>query len=204
MAAQPQVCPWCGTVYQEYRPNCMNCGGALPHRDLRSAGDPPPPPPRQLPAEFVRRARSASRFELIFGSIFGGIGVLLGLVFIPIGIASAIPVFLILGPIFLLVFGGIGFGALYWGRRRSSRLITVLAEGLAAPGTIEDIDVDVSVQVNGRSPWKVQYAFEVNGVRFAGAQQMWNRDPELAPGTRVHVVYMPQAPGINSVYPPLG
>lgn len=182
----------------------MNCGGKLPHRDLRSAGEAPPQPPRQLPAEFVRRARQTTRFELIFGSIFGGVGLVLGLVFIPVGLASGILVFLILGPLFLLVFGGIGFGALAWGQRRSKRLLQALEEGVSAPGRIEEIYVDESVQVNGRSPWKVRYAFEAGGVRYDGAQQMWNRDPALVPGTQVHVVYMPNDPGVNSVYPPLG
>jgi hypothetical protein len=197
------VCPWCGTVYQEYRLNCMNCGSVLPHRDSLSAGDPPPPPPRQLPKEFVRRARRASQFELLFGSIFGGIGTVLGVIFTVVGISAGLWVFVLVGPLLVIVFGGIGFGVLYWGRRRSHQLINTLTVGLAAEGVINDIYIDDTIQMNGRSPWKVHYTFTVGNLQVAGSQQAWNRDVTLQPDTKVFVVYEPQDPGSNSIYPPL-
>jgi len=181
----------------------MNCGGVLPHRDHESAGDPPPPPPRPLPKEFVRRARRSSQFELIFGGIFAGVGTFLAVVFTIIGIAAALWVFVLIGPLIFLVFGGIGFGVLFWGRWRSNRLIQVLAHGVAAEGVIDDVYIDNTIQVNGRSPWQVHYSFKSNDVWHNGSQHAWQRDGALHPGIKVYVVYLPQDPGVNSIYPPL-
>ena len=203
LGMQPIVCPWCGTTYANHQPNCSNCGGVLPHRDGQSAGPPPPPPPRQLPREFVRRARHSSQFELIFGGIFAGVGLFVGLVFTLIGLTTGEWLFVAIGLPIGLLFGGVGFGVLFFGRRRSRRLLKALAEGTATSGTITEVYVDNTIQVNGRSPWKVVYAFTANGAPQDGSGQAWHADPTLAAGAPVHVVYLPGDPGQNSLYPPL-
>jgi hypothetical protein len=124
-------------------------------------------------------------------------------VFSIVGIGTGLWVFVLVGLLVLLVFGGIGFGVLYWGRQRSNRLIQTLANGVPAEGVVTDIQLDTSVRVNGRSPWRVSYTFTANGLQLAGSQQAWNRDETLQPGTKVYIVYLSQDPGINSVYPPL-
>lgn len=198
------VCPWCGTVYQQYQPNCSNCGGVLPHRDATSAGDPPPPPPRQLPKEFARRVRRAHQFQFLFGGIFAAVGTILGGSFLLIGLVKSAPiVFPILGIVFLLVFGGIGYGVLFAGMQGSRAKLKALSEGASALGTIDDIFLDNSIEMNGRLPWKVMYSFTANGGRQTGGQHLWQPDYSLEPGFPVYVVYLPEDPGNNSIYPPL-
>ena len=111
--------------------------------------------------------------------------------------------FLLLGLIFGAVFGGIGGAVLYTGRRRSRNLLQVLSEGVAAAGKVEEVEVDYSVSVNDRHPWRVGYSFVVDGIRHAGSGRAWNPDDTLQPGAPIYVVYLVVDPGRNSIYPPL-
>ena len=120
-------------------------------------------PPRQLPANLAR-ARHSSQFDLIFGGIFAGVGLFVGLIFTLIGLTTGEWLFVAIALPIQLLFGGVGFGVLFFGRRRGGRLLKALAEGTATLGTITEIYVNDTIQVNGRSPWKVIYTFTANGV----------------------------------------
>jgi hypothetical protein len=174
----------------------------LPQRDQTSPGAPPSVPPRQLPKEFVRRIRRAHQFQFLFGTIFAVVGTALGVAFLPVGIMTGMVVFLILGTVFLLVFGGIGYGVLLSGVRSSRIKLKALTDGLTASGTVDEIFLDSSIKVNNRSPWKVNYSFTVNGQRYTSGQHMWHADDSLEAGFPIYVVYLPEDPGQNSIYPP--
>ena len=53
------TCPWCGTNYTSFQPNCDNCGGSLPLPPETAAVPStrslpaPPPPPRNVPRQAV-------------------------------------------------------------------------------------------------------------------------------------------------------
>ena len=175
----------------------------MPQRDRETAGPPPPPPPRELPKEFIRRAQHVSKFELLFGSIFGGVGVFLGLIFFVIGLTTFIWLFALIGLVIGAIFGGIGGAVLYAGRRRSRNLLQVLSQGEVTTGEIDAVALDYSVRVNQRHPWRIGYFFTVAGVRHAGSGRAWTADETLQPGAPVHVVYLAMDPGRNSIYPPL-
>jgi hypothetical protein len=197
------VCPWCATAYLHYQSHCTTCGGQIPLRSHLSAGDPPPPPPRTLPAEFVRRIRKTASFETIFGAIFGGVGVLIGLIFVPVGIGAGLLLFVGLGLLFTLVFAGIGFAVLAYGRRKVNRALAALERGVAVIGRIESVELDYSVRVNQRHPWSVTYSFVANGVRQVGSQQAWHPDEETQSGAPVYVLFLPEDPGNSSLWPPV-
>jgi hypothetical protein len=197
------VCPWCATTYMHHQSHCTTCGGQIPLRSHLSAGEPPPPPPRTLPAEFVRRIKKSASFETIFGAIFGGVGVLIGLIFVPVGITTGLLLFIGMGLLFTLIFGGIGFAVLAFGRRRVDRALAALERGTTVIGRIESVELDESVSVNQRHPWSVVYTFVANGTRQMGSQRAWHPDEETQAGAPVYVVYTPEDPGNSSLWPPV-
>ncbi|MBK8045768.1 MAG: DUF3592 domain-containing protein [Anaerolineales bacterium] len=200
---QTYTCPWCGTHYTEHRANCTNCGGALPVRTALTAGPLPPPPPRAVPSEFVRRVRYANRVYTVLGQVFSGLGVALGVIFLAVGAVTPVVVMLVLGVVFFAVFGGIGVAFLTYSRRKISRQLAAITQGVATGGVIEDVFVDMSVRVNHRSPTKVEYSFSVGGVRWTGSAHAWQPDPEMVRGAPVHVVYVVDNPGQSSLFPPV-
>ena len=82
------TCPWCGTSYPVFQPNCTNCGGSLPLPDSGHAPAAmprpaaPPPPPRDVPGQVVWRILLSDGWG-ITGLVFG----LLGLIFGVLGVA---------------------------------------------------------------------------------------------------------------------
>ena len=111
---------------------------------------------------------------------------------------------------FALLGGGIGglffiagLAVLAYGRRSQNRRLRALIDGVAAAGQVVDVYVDQSVQVNGRSPWRVVYTFVVDGIHHEGGAHTFTPDEDYAPGVPVFVVYVADDPGQNSLYPPL-
>ncbi len=203
MQTNEVVCPWCSTVYPQFQPNCSNCGGVLPRRDSRTAGDPPPPPPRQLPSAFVSRARRSGHFELLFGAIFAGVGAFVGIILTTVSISTGEPLLAGIGLPISLLFVLIGGIALWLGRRRSSRLLHALTDGIPANGTVEEVYLDTTISMNGRSPWRVSYSFVAGGIPQEGSARTFHRSALMQAGDPVFVVYDANNPGVNSLYPPL-
>jgi hypothetical protein len=51
----------------------------------------------------------------------------------------------------------------------------------------------------------VQYLFEVGSETYEGKSTTWKHAPKLQKvGNHVWVLYMPDNPGQNALYPPLG
>lgn len=211
------VCPWCGTNYTAFQSNCRNCGGTIPApKDSPPAAvaegeapprrrarklEFPPPPPREVAPNYVWRLLmqdgwviSAGIFALL-GGIFTatGAGLTLGIITAFVGVP-----FLGMGLLFL---GG-GLAAGYWRYQIAERSVQVLKSGLAKEGQITGLEPNYSVRINGRTPWTIRYEFSLDGKLYAGATSTLN-DPRysLEPGGRAVILYLPDQPDVNQIYP---
>jgi len=202
------TCPWCGTNYATFLPNCSNCGGPLPWVDEHhppaaadEAPTPPPAAPRPISDAYLWRLLTSDGGAIaalvfgILGLVFGVVGAVLTLRIITAFIG--IP-FLLLGLVFLAV-----AGVLFQRRYVSARqVVNVLRTGVAAPGEVVEIHQNFSVRVNGRYPWVIQYHFQANARDFTGTVKTFNPPgPQLQAGKAVYVLYLADAPQYNSIYP---
>jgi len=141
------------------------------------------------------------------------------------GWAIAAFVFVLLGGIFLITgipltlgivtafigipFAGLGVlflipGILIGNKRLQAARTTVkvLREGSATKGEIMAVDMNYHVQVNGRNPWTIRYAFEAGGQEHEGQVTTLNPPtPMLEAGDTAYVLYLPESPASNSLYP---
>lgn len=161
----------------------------------------PPPAPRRAPSLLMGDVAPNAGFWLLFGGIFGGVGTVLGLVFTVVGAASGEWVFLTVGVVAGLLFGGFGWIAFGFGIREIRRTRRLWCDGGVARGTVVEAGVDRSLKVNGKSPAQIRYTYRVGGVEHTGQGQSW--DPKLAqtqPGAVVAVLYDPDEPGRSVPY----
>lgn len=213
----PVTCPWCGTNYARFQPNCKNCGGPLPLppkppeprgpvsiADFAQAEIPllePPSPPRPISDSYTFKLlltdgwAIAAFVFLLLGSTFACVGVPM--------IATVVTAFVGL-PFALigLAFLGGGAAVTYWRYDVQRKIVQVLREGTAVEGRITATEVNASVQVNGRNPWTISYGFNVGGRDYQGRVSTLNDPgPQHQPGQRAYVLYMPTAPEQNALYP---
>jgi hypothetical protein len=201
------TCPWCGSSYAAFQPNCKNCGASLPvPPELAAEPSPaglsaPPAPPRRVPRNYLARVLF-SEGSFIVGFVFA----ILGVCFLPIGLplwlsgiiaAVGIP-FTIIGVTFL----GIGAPLMAWRVRTARSAEEVLRTGTAAVGEILEVYENLAVRVNGRHPWAIIYRFEVQGEAYEGKVSSLIR-PEASqePGRPTYVLYVPADPRKNTIYP---
>ena len=131
----------------------------------------------------------------LLGAIFTVVGLVLTLVIITAFVG--IP-FVGLGLIFLIP-GGILLSARY---QRALRTVGVLRVGDAATGQITHVEQNLAVRVNNQHPWKIAYQFKVHDLPYDGQVTTLNTPgPALQPGQAARVLYLPQAPQYNSLYP---
>ena len=94
---------------------------------------------------------------------------------------------------------GAGFAAvgmtLGWRRIASLRRGEALRKhGSPATGTITSVQQNVSVRVNRRHPWIIQYDYSVGGLQYHGTESTFDVPGGLEPGARVGVRYDGQDP----------
>jgi hypothetical protein len=201
------VCPWCGTNYLAFQPNCQNCGGPL--HAMTEEGTPPenddyikpPPAPRFISNRYVWRLLSsdgwgiASLVFVILGVFFGilGLGLTVGIVTAFIGIP-----FFLMGMAFLVA----GVAVFVWRYQTTQKVVRVLREGDAARGQINEVQENYSVVINGRHPWRIDYEYQVDNQTFTGNVTTLNPPREnLQPGKTVSVLYLASEPAWSSIYP---
>ena len=200
------VCPWCGTNYLTFQPNCQNCGGLIP-AEAAAASDSgkelptAPPAPRPISATYVWRLLSGDAGAVaafifgLLGMVFGVLGLVLTLAIVTAFVG--IP-FLLLGIVFLAV-GGVLLTGRY---REANKTVRVLREGESGCGQITDVRENTSVQINGRFPWILEYEYQVNGQAYAGKVSTMNRPgPQLHAGAPVRILYLATEPQKSSIYP---
>jgi hypothetical protein len=206
------TCPWCGTNYAAFQSNCDKCGGPLPAPyeqgaaySPASAGDgslpTPPPPPRPVANSYAWRLLMSDGWGIV-GFIF----VLIGAIFTVVGAALTVGIitalvgipFLVLG--LLLLAGGGALASLRY--QAAARTVGVLRVGQAVAGQIVRVEANVHVRVNNRHPWVISYQFRVQERDYAGHVTTLNLPGGgLQPGQRACVLYLPQAPQHNTIYP---
>ncbi len=199
------TCPWCGTHYAAFQSNCKNCGGPLPLSAQPAAREAdllaPPPPPRPFSDSYVWRLLAADG-----GAIVAGIFAILGAVFLIVGVPLTIG---IITAFVGLPFAGLGImflgvGGLVLVRRyeAAQKTVGVLRHGEAARAQITSVEENLSVRVNRRHPWTITYQFQMNGQNYEGKVSTLNRpNPQLQPEKAVYILYLPDAPELNALYP---
>lgn len=215
------TCPYCGTNYPVFQSNCKNCGGPLPAvavepgaREPTASLPPimapplmaapimaPPPAPRPISDRYAWRLVLTNGIAVaglvfaILGAVFSltGLGLTMGVITAFVGIP-----FLLMGLLFLALGGGI----LIWRYQLAMRVVNVLRWGEAVRGQVLDVREDTLVMVNNRHPWVIDYAFEAGGQQIKGSVATLNRPvAALQPGQPAYVLYMPDAPQYNALYP---
>jgi hypothetical protein len=161
----------------------------------------PPPAPRAFADSYVWRLVFSDGWALA-GSIFS----VLGTVFFCIGLPLMITIvgapvgviFSLLGGIFMLI-GGVAISRRY---QTAQTTLNVLRHGEVAYGQITDLTQDFTVSVNQQHPWIIRYQFEVTGQLAAGEVITMNPPgPQLQAGQPAVVLYAPNAPQNNTLYP---
>ncbi|MBI5842803.1 MAG: hypothetical protein HZB19_22145 [Chloroflexi bacterium] len=201
------TCPWCNTSYTLFQSSCQKCGGPIPPPVTTplNAGarisPPPPPAPRPFADNYAwKLALSdawtvASLVFLLLGGIFTltGIPLTLGIITSFVGFP-----FLGLGLIFLAA-GGVIFNK---GFKKARTTVKVLREGQSVLGQINSVEMNFAVRVNGRHPWTIKYAFQAAGNNYEG-QVTTLEKPNLSiqGGKSAYVLYLPDAPENNALYP---
>ena len=202
------ICPWCGTNYPTFQPNCKNCGGPLQMVDEKIISSvptenlpAPPSAPRPISERYVWRLLSTDGWW-IAALIFGILGVVFSLVGLGLTIGRiaafvGIP-FLVVG-VTLLGTGGLVFERRY---QEARKVVNVLREGEATHGQIVEVQENYSSSVNGQHPWVIRYQFQANGQDYKGAVTTLNQPgQQLQAGKAVYVLYLPMAPKWSSIYP---
>ena len=202
------ICPWCGTAHLAFQSNCKNCGGPLQASDQENASSDPgevlPTPalaPRPIPNRYAWRllARDGGAMAAFVFGILGFVFSLVG-VGLTVGIITAflgIP-FLILGLAFLAA----AVVVILWRYKNAQKIVTVLRDGQARRGQIIEMGQNYSVRINGRYPWVIRYQFEVDGQDYEGKVSVLNTPGErYQAGKAVWVLYLPDEPKWNSIYP---
>jgi len=205
------TCPWCGTNYLEFQSNCKNCGGPLlppPDAGIDQDRQPdeipaavPPPAPRQISDKYAARLMFmdglavAAGIFLLIGGIFllVGAGLTLGVITAFVGIPFAM-----LG----ILMSGLGGAGLIWRYQEAMKRVNVLRWGEPVPGKIIETTQNLMVRVNRRNPWIIRYQFRANGQDYEGSVTTLNTPGvHLQPGRSAYVLYMPDTPGMNVLYP---
>ena len=201
------ICPWCGTHYTTFQSNCDNCGGALPLQ-VKQTSDVlqenlriPPPAPRTLPRNYLWRLISTDGWA-IMASVF----TLIGAIFFTVGIALVISIvaalvglpFVGIGALFLMI----GIPILITRYQNAQQTIQVLQDGEPVLGQIIDVHQNYNIRVNRRYPWTILYHFEVLDTAYQGKVTTLSQ-PDLGqqPGKPVYVLYLPDNPQKNTIYP---
>jgi len=202
------ICPWCGTNYPSFQSNCKNCGGPL-QMTRENAASPtsieetiaPPPAPRLISGKYTWRLLITDSWGIV-AFVFGLLAVIFsflgaGLTLVIVTALVGIP-FLLIGLIFLVVALGVGT----WRYDRARQVVNVLRIGESTQGQIMDVQKNYSVRVNRQHPWVIRYQFQVNGQNYEGNVRTLNPvGASLQTGKTVCILYLPNAPQWNSIYP---
>jgi membrane protein implicated in regulation of membrane protease activity len=161
----------------------------------------PPPPPRPISNRYIWRLLETDGWTVaafVFG-LLGTIFCLLGIA-LTAGIVTAfvgIP-FTGLGFLFLIA----GAALAVWRYREMQKIVEVLRTGETVEGQIVQVEENPNVQVNGRSPWVIRYQFHLEGQLYEGQVTTLNvPGAALQLGKPAYVLYRPQTPSANVLYP---
>ena len=159
-------------------------------------GPAPPPPPRKLPEGFAFRQRFIGNMVTMIGLGFTAVGSIVALAMVAApGWALLIPGFILLG----------GLSMVKHGIQTANRTLDAFCNGRAVKGRIASVRQDPNTKVNGQSPWKIVFTFEMDGHTYDGETLTW----EAATSNRfygsppVWVLVVDGNPQRNTLYPPV-
>ncbi len=200
-------CPWCHTSYVKFKATCEKCGGQIPPPitvplNAPPRIPPPPPAPRPFAKGYARQLAFSDRWAntalifLLLGIIVTCLGIMLILGIVTVTALTAMP-FLGAGLVLFLL-GVLIFQLRY---KRAQTAFRVLREGQVANGQIESVQRS-SARDGGHNPWVIKYSFQVMGQDYEDQVSTLN-NPTLVfkPGSPAHVLYLPDKPELNSLYP---
>jgi hypothetical protein len=137
-------------------------------------------------------------------AIASGVFTLLGSIFTVLGLALTIAlVTAFVGLPFLgvgIVALACGLAGLMWRYRQARKVVSVLKHGEPADGQIVSVEENLLVRVNHRHPWLITYRFRFGGSDYEGSVSTLKR-PDLQPGQPICVLYLPDMPECNVLYP---
>ncbi len=164
----------------------------------------PPPAPRALPKGYARNLMFSGNPLGLVGGIFFAVGLLLGVIFPTIGIATGLWLMLLIGGFLALIFTTLGGTMLYVVYQAGMNKVRPYKDGVAVLGEVGNVYKNPLVNVNGRNPYTVEYLFRADGRPFEGQMDTWSSAViDLEKGQPLHVLYLPEDPLQNVIYPPL-
>ena len=176
-------CPWCKSQFSNtVMSNCDNCGGSLEYqRNTSELGPKPPMVPRLLPKKFVKRVKYTNNVMTILGIVF------------------TIPFF------WSVIFPIIGIFLWRKGIKDANAELVPLEHGTSTIGVITDVRQDFSKRINDKSPFIIEFTFEVSGQKYVGdVGNIFDRESARKKiGDQLWVVYMPEDPSLSSIWPPI-
>ena len=107
-------------------------------------------------------------------------------------------------PFLLLGLGFLAAGGIIFRQRiqKARTILKVLREGQDVPGRITSVGMNYSVRVNGQHPWIIRYSFQVAGNNYEGQVTTLSQPHQsLKEGKDAYVLYLPDAPEYNAIYP---
>jgi hypothetical protein len=161
----------------------------------------PPPPPRAFPNSYAWRFLLTDSWGIVagilalLGFIFAatGAGLILGIVTALIGI----PFFGVGAVLFAL-----GVAILAGRYNEAQKFLAVLRYGDATRGQVTEVERNLTVRINHQHPWIIHYAFQWGGNSYQGRVSTLNSPgPQLQVGQAVCVLYLPENPARNALYP---
>ncbi|TLD69818.1 hypothetical protein FEM03_15965 [Phragmitibacter flavus] len=189
------TCGWCSTHYQHWQNRCDSCGGPMPPMPGMAIGAPPPPAPRSVPSGFPLRVLLTNNIASIIGAIIFGAGAFMTLMFLVAGNWGALfPGLFALG----------GFLVLRFGIKQGRSTLHAFRDGIAVEGKVHQVSKDTTTTVNGEHPWKLVYHFRVADHLHQGVLISFDSTlSKRVSGQPLWVLYVPENPEKNTLYPPV-
>jgi hypothetical protein len=189
-----------------FKSSCQKCGGPIPPPvtvplNMPPRILPPPPAPRPFADNYVWKLIFSDGWA-IASLVFLLIGVSFTLVGggLTLGIITAFVGF----PFLLLGLGFLAAGGIVFRQRlqKARTTLKVLREGQDVPGRITSVGRNYSVRVKGQHPWIIRYSFQVAGNNYEGKVSTLSQPHQaLKEGKDAYVLYLPDAPEKNALYP---
>jgi len=118
----------------------------------------------------IADARHAGRMFRLMGAIFGIVSALLGVGF---ALASTLRV----ESTIHLAMAFVAFAVWGYGRWKQARMLDLFRTGDEVRGKVLAVEVDYMQRINKKNPWKVRYAYEVDGTTHEGVTRYWTDQP---------------------------
>jgi hypothetical protein len=148
-----------------------------------------------LPKGFAFRQKWSRNILSLVGGVFFVIGGILTFALLFLGGWPAL---------FPLLFALGGYAMMRSGRRSAAATLNAFTRGTAVKGKVVSVTMDYSQSINGQHPWKLVYHFPVGGEWQEGIAVSWDSTVTMrAAGQPLWVLYLPEDPEQNTLYPPL-